>query len=200
MFSCQFLLASGPLYRPKHLTANSLPHFPQSSQHGQARTRSSLSIKLPFLLSRIKPTPLSNNLGASVDLQHSNLFVTSVFLLLLDGGGLDAVDFVLDVVFARVRESVGLEPSLRAGLTAGLAHITKLVEPLHVQDTLKVGTLVAVLIQKSATDVLSSLTDALPWVEGEVSGVLDGLSGDLLVVLVVEGQHASEEQIGDDTE
>ena len=137
--------------------------------------------------------------GAIGGCQHSH-FRSSVLLLLVDGGGLDAVDLILDVLAAIAGESVGLEASLRASLTACLAHISVLAEPLHVQDTLKVSSLVSVLVQQSGANILSSLTDALPRMEGEVGGVLDGLSGDLLVVLVVEGEHAGEEQVGDDTE
>jgi len=67
-------------------------------------------------------------------------------------------------------------------------------------DALKIDALVPVLLEEGQTDVLGALADTFPRMEREVSGVLDGLARNLLVVLVVEGQNAAEKQIGDNTE
>jgi len=56
----------------------------------------------------------------------------------------------------------------------------------------------AVLFKQGRAHVFGLLADALPRMEREVSGVLDRLPCNLLVVFVVEGQHSTQEQVGDD--
>jgi len=58
----------------------------------------------------------------------------------------------------------------------------------------------AVLFQKGLAYIFSGLADALPRVEREVSGVLNGLARDFLVIFVVEGEHAAQKHVGDHTE
>ena len=58
----------------------------------------------------------------------------------------------------------------------------------------------AIFLQKRRANVLGGLADALPRVEREIGGILDRLSRDLLVVLVVKWQNARKQEIGDDTQ
>ena len=131
--------------------------------------------------------------------QPGSLLFSLFFLLLLDTGGLDPFHFRCNLLAAGRGQRESLEFLLRGSVTPGLSCFTVAAEPLHVEDGFEVGTAMPVLLQQSSANVLGILTNALPWVEREVSGVLDGLAGDLLVVFVVEGQHSAQEQVGDDT-
>eukprot|EP00354_Favella_ehrenbergii_P000837 CAMPEP_0170463072 /NCGR_PEP_ID=MMETSP0123-20130129/8323_1 /TAXON_ID=182087 /ORGANISM="Favella ehrenbergii, Strain Fehren 1" /LENGTH=162 /DNA_ID=CAMNT_0010728417 /DNA_START=355 /DNA_END=843 /DNA_ORIENTATION=- len=123
-----------------------------------------------------------------------------LFFLVLDGGGLDLLNFFLDLRAARRSERVGGEAGLGRGAASGFRHVRKLLEPVHVEDALQVDALVSVLLQEGRAHVLRLLAHALPRVEREVGGVLNRLASDLLVVLVIEREHSAQQQVGDDAE
>ena len=126
----------------------------------------------------------------------------SLFLLffLRDGSRLDLLDLGLDLLAVGVGERVGLEARLWRGLTPGLRHVLEVVEPLHAQDLFQVGATMPILFEQHRADVFRLLTYALPRMEREVGSVLDRLPCDLLVVLIVKGKHATQQQVGDHTE
>lgn len=75
-----------------------------------------------------------------------------------------------------------------------------LLEPVHAEDALEVGAPVAVLFKQSRTHVFSGLADLLPRLKLEIHIVLDSFARNLLVILIIEGKHTAEHQIGDDAE
>lgn len=49
-------------------------------------------------------------------------------------------------------------------------------------------------------DLLAFLRDGLPRAETEIGGLVDGLSCNLSVVFIVEGEHSAQKQIDDHTQ
>lgn len=91
-------------------------------------------------------------------------------------------------------QSVGLE--LAEG--AGFCDLEGL-EPGHVQSLLKGGALVTVLVQEGRAHVDGFLADVLPGVKVELRGVLNSLSCNFLVVFIIEGEHATQHEVADNT-
>lgn len=57
-----------------------------------------------------------------------------------------------------------------------------------------------VLLKQRQANILCPLTDTLPWMEREVSSILNRLTSNFLVVFIVERQHSAQQQVGDDAE
>ena len=108
----------------------------------------------------------------------------------------------LGVDFCRVRrgQRIGGKASLRGCLSPSFSDVTEVGEPVHLEDSLEVSTLVPVLFEQGEADIFRALTNTFPRMEREVSCVLNSLASDLLVVFVVEWQNTTKKQIGDDAE
>jgi len=120
-----------------------------------------------------------------------------LFFFLSHGFGADTVYLGLDLLLAVGSEGECPEAVLWGCFATSGRNVAEILEPLHAENALQVSTFVPVLLEKRRAHLLGSLRDALPRVEREVGRVLDSLTRDLFVVLVVEGQHSTQEQVSD---
>jgi hypothetical protein len=59
---------------------------------------------------------------------------------------------------------------------------------------------VAVLFQQGSANFNGGLGHLLPWVECEVRSVLDSLTGDFFIILIIEWKNSTKQQVGDHAE
>lgn len=110
------------------------------------------------------------------------------------------IDFLLNLW--RVWRSHGVGSELRscAFIRSSLARILEICEPLHCKNFLEAWSLVAVFFQQSSANFNCGLSHLLPWVECKVRSVLDSLTGDFFIILIIEWKNSTEQQVGDHTE
>ena len=105
-------------------------------------------------------------------------------------GCLDALNLSRNLSSVCGRKSVGLETLLGGGISARIGNILKLGEPLHVEQFFQTDALMSVLVEQGRADVLGGLRNLVPRREREIWSVLDGLSRNFLVIVVVEGKNS----------
>lgn len=100
----------------------------------------------------------------------------------------------------RLCEGISCELNFLANFLSCILNLLVLGEPGVVQDNFQVTTLRSFLLEQSFAEIDGILADFFPRVEREVSWVLNGLSGDLLVVIVIERKDTRKEKVRDDTD
>lgn len=102
---------------------------------------------------------------------------------------------------ARVGHGIGLKGVfLVLHQLASLIYLFELFKPLKVQDFLERRTFRTVLLEHRSAGLLARLTYFVPGIETEVRGVLDCLARNFFLILIVEGKHLAQQQVGDHTQ
>lgn len=130
---------------------------------------------------------VAGQLGKELSSLHFLLFFNHSFLLFFL--------FLLNCGSRLLSQGVSFEFS-QGGVFTDL----KRLKPRHVEALLQAGALVAVLVKESGAKVDGLLADVQPGFEVEFRGILDCLTSDFFVIFVVEGQYATEHEVGDNTE
>jgi hypothetical protein len=109
------------------------------------------------------------------------------------------IKYLLDLLrnLGRIRLSQRVRLELRAvpGLSPCLLCFCIVRKPFHREHLLETRPLGAVFFEQGSANGDGCLADLVPGTKRKVGRVLDGLASNLFVVLVVEGKHATQQQV-----
>lgn len=126
---------------------------------------------------------LSNHLYLNRSFSHSCIslrFFQQVDLILINLLGVyvrdrECLEFIVDAVL------------LLESLLAHFVDLFVLSEPRMLKGFFEAGTLRSVLLQQFLAEVNGLFRHGIPWLEREVGGILNSLSCDFFVFLIIEG-------------